>query len=550
MRPIPARLGTAGTTWARLGACVLLAVTGLTGTAAGSAVAASGSAVAAAPAGARVTLTSPTTQQAYPYDAPGGPMYVRVTNTGTTTIDSYTFTLDGTSLQRVADVTKPCPQKADHVLVCKGEGPLVPRGDEFFPVPLTRAKGALVGASGELRITVESHGVQLASRTVKVTVPDEGLVPDRLDRTPDVRKVKPGTSMKVTGGFTNYGAKPLNSTLVVMSYEGLRPDQEFSNCEYNAYGDTTQGGGLARCEVKGPIDVNGSYDLDLGSLTADTAVIKGQFRVGYGGDYQWGSDRPHHRGTGGELKLTPRPASAPPARPQPTEATFRFDVDNTADIQAVGTTVRQKGTGALVKATVGVRNKGPAGMAAWTGSDPGEDPPYEIHVSLPAGTEAVATPEHCHKFTDRKGTLVDYQCWQDVQDLWIEPGQYTTWSFVLRVIDPKALKPGRIKVDSLSTDPVTSNNSAAIVVKAPGQGSGGNGGTGDGGTTGSQGSVSGGGPGSDGGSGTATAAGGSTHGGMADTGTSPLVQLAAGAAGVAVLLGGGLFLGFRRSRRG
>ncbi|MGW2425863.1 hypothetical protein ACWC0C_42715 [Streptomyces sp. NPDC001709] len=546
MRSIPARAGTAGMGWARPAACVLVAVTALTGASTGSA------AGAPAPAGTNVVLDSPTTASAYPYQTLVDPLTVSVLNKGTTTVDSYTLTLDITSLKGIADVTS-CPEKTDHILVCQNKWPLRPRGSDPIQIGLRRAKGALVGASGEIRMTVESHGVQLASRTIKVTVPDVGLVPDRLERTPGTEKVKPGTSMKVTSGFTNYGATPRDNTVVLMNYEGLTPGEEFSNCEYGTYGDDTHGGGLARCEVKGQVDVNGSYDLDLGSVTVDTAVLSGGLSVSYGHDYQWGNDRPHHRGTGGELKLTPRPASAPPAKPQDTEAIITFGVDSTADIQAVGTTVQQRQSGDRVKATVGVRNNGPAGMGAWTGSEPGEDPPYETRVYLPAGTEAIATPKNCSKFTSKNGA-VDYLCWQDTQDFWIDPGQYTTWTFDLRVVDPAALKPGRIKVSSLSTDPDAHNNTAAIVVRALGHdsGTGGTGkgsGSGSGSTAGSSGTSDGTSTTKDAGTGTVAATGGTGHGAMADTGASPVVTLAAATSALAVFLGGALFFGVRRRRR-
>lgn len=547
MRSIPARAGTAGKGWARPAACVLVAVTALTGASTGSAAGAP-----VAPAGTKLVIESPNTADVYPYQPFGGPLGIHVLNEGKTTVDSYTFTVDVTSLEGIADVTS-CPEKADHILVCRHDRDFGPRGDNWYQVGLLRAKGAPVGASGEIRMTVESHGVQLASRTIKVTVPDVGLVLDRLERTPGTKTVKPGTSMKVTSGFTNYGATSQDDAVLVMSYEGLTPDEEFSNCEYGPYGDTKHGGGTVRCEVEGPVDVNGSYDLDLGSMTADTAVLEGELRVSYGGQYfRWRDGQAHHRGTGRELKLTPRPASAPPGKPQNTEGYTTFDVDTTADIQAVGTTVRQKKAGDLVKFTVGVRNNGPAGMAAWTGSEPGEDAPYDTRVYIPAGTEAVATPEGCVKFTDKHGALDYYLCFQDTHDLWIDPGQYTTWTFDLRVVDPAALKPGRIKVTSLSTDPDARNNTAAIVVHAPGHDSG-TGGTGNasgaepgsGGTSESNGT----GDGNGNANGTATATGGAGHGTMAGTGASPVVTLAAAVSTLTLLLGGALFFALRRRRQ-
>ncbi|MEW2623952.1 LPXTG cell wall anchor domain-containing protein [Streptomyces sp. NPDC048106] len=546
MSSIPVRAGAAGMRWARVGAGVIGVVTALAGASAGSATAAPG------PAGTKVVLGSATALSAYPYQSNGSDLEVTVLNQGTTVVDSYTLTVDTTSLAGIADLrtSADCRTKADRVLVCQ-RGRIASLGDTY-QLPLRRAKGALVGASGEIRMTVESHGVQLASRTVKVTVPDAGLVTDRLERTPGGDTVKPGAAMKVTSGFTNYGATPLDDTYVVMRYSDLVPGQEFGNCEYGLRGDATHGGGRAVCDVKGRVDVNGSYDLDLGSVKADTAVLSGSLSVSYGAkDVPWG-DEPHHRGTGGELKLTPRPASAPTTEPRGGSATTTVRVDNTADIQAVGTTVRQKKAGDQVRATVGVRNKGPAGMDAWTGSEPGEDPPFETRVYLPAGTEAVSTPESCVKFT-KNGALDHYLCFQDTKDLWIDPGQYTTWTFDLRVVRPAELKPGRITVSSLPTDPDKGDNTAAITIQAPGTGTGtgGTGGKGDGsGGTATGGTSAGGGDGNGAGTGGGTATGGTGHGSMADTGTSGVVPLAAGASVVAVLLGGALFLGFRRRRQG
>ncbi|MGW7606593.1 hypothetical protein ACWGKW_04800 [Streptomyces sp. NPDC054766] len=503
------------------------------------------------PAGTRVVLDSPATAEAFPYKSYGLPMDVWVRNTGTTTIDSYKLTVDATSLKGIADVTA-CWKPADPVRVCDSDGIISPRGGRAHTVDLRRAKNAVVGASGEIRMTVESHGVQLATRTIKVTVPDAGLPLDRLERTPGSEKVKPGTSMKVTSGFTNYGAAAQDTMGLYMYYDGLTPDEEFSNCEYSTSHGTAHGGGTVSCVFKGPFAVDGSYDLDLGSVTADTAVLEGSLSVSYGkAEHDW-DGQAHHRGTGRELRPTPRPASAPPGEPQ-TQGVTSFKVDNTADLRAVGATVRQKKAGDPVKFTVGVRNDGPAGMLAWTGSEPGEDPPYETRVYIPAGTEAVTTPKACHKFT-KHGVLDYYQCHGDVDDYWIDAGQYTTWDFDLRVVDPAKLKPGRITVDSLSVDPDKTNNTAAIVVRVPGNasgtggaagGSGGSGGTG--GTAGSSGSggtsaASGGAQGS----GAGTATGGTGNGPLAATGASPATALAAAGSVVALLLGGGLVLGLRR----
>jgi hypothetical protein len=547
MGSIPARAGTAGTGWARSAVCAIVAATALTGVSTGSA------AGAPAPAGTRVVVDAPATAQALPYKASfGGLTDLFVANRGSTMVDSYKLTVDATSLKGVADVAA-CGKAAALVTVCASNGNLPPNVSAPHSIVLRRAKGATVGASGEIHITVESKGVELASKTVKVTVPEAELVLDRLERTPAGEKVKPATSMKLASGFTNYSSTA-KGTDFLMRWGGLTPDQEFSNCEYSTSHGTAHGGGTALCEFEGPFGVDGSYDLDLGSMTVDTAVLEGEFHASYGAKYfRWEEGEAHHRGTGPELKPTPRPVSAPPGDPQDVEGVTQFRVDNTADLQAVGATVRQKKAGDPVKFTVGVRNNGPAGMAAWNGSEPGEDAPYETRVHIPAGTEAVTTPKACHKFT-KHDVLDYYQCHGDVDDYWIDSGQYTTWDFDLRVVDPAKLKPGRITVDSLSVDPDKTNNTAEIVVQVPGNASG-TGGTssGSGGSAGSGGTSGGngnggtsGGNGGTGGNGTATATGGTGSGSMAETGAGSSVTFAAGASALALLLGGGLFLGLRR----
>ncbi|MGW2783149.1 hypothetical protein ACWC3X_18175 [Streptomyces populi] len=539
MRLVPAAATTAGRRWARSAVCALAAATALTGLSTGSAAGAP-----TPPAGVRVVLESPATAEALPYESYGLPMDVWVRNMGTATLDSYKLTVDATSLKGIADVTA-CWKPADPVRVCDSEGTIPSDWGRVHKIDLRRAKNAAVGASGEIRMTVESHGVRLATRTIKVTVPDPGVVLDRLERTPGGGKVKPKTSMKVTSGFTNYGATAKDAVGLHMLYDGLTPDEEFSNCEYSTSHGTAHGGGTVSCVFEGSFAVGGSYDLDLGSVTADTAELEGSLAVSYGkAEYDWDGEA-HHRGTGRELKPTPRPASAPPGEPQERGVTS-FRIDNTADLQAVGATVRQEKAGDPVKVTVGVRNNGPAGMLAWTGSEPGEDPPYETRVYIPAGTEAVTIPKACHESTKR-GALDSYECHGDVDDYWIDPGQHTKWDFDLRVVDPARLKPGRITVDRLSVDPDKANNTAAIVVRAPGDASG-TGGTsgGSGGSTGSGGTSGGDGNGGSGGGSTATAAGGTGSGGMAETGASTSVTLAAGASALALLLGGGLFLGLRR----
>ncbi|PZT68268.1 hypothetical protein DN402_08320 [Streptomyces sp. SW4] len=183
------------------------------------------------------------------------------------------------------------------------------------------------------------------------------------------------------------------------------------------------------------------------------------------------------RGKGPELKLTPRPEGAPPGKPEESGVRLAYEVDNTADVEAVGARA-EGGPGDVVTVEAGYRNTGPGGVPTWTGSEPIEDPSVETTVTLPEGTTPVKVPERCRRQDTHRsepGGRV-YRCVEETTDWWVGPGERLSWPFALRIDEPSGLRPGRVslKVRSESnSDPA--NDTAVLEVRVPGTTAGGGG---------------------------------------------------------------------------
>ncbi|MFI7102312.1 hypothetical protein ACIBK8_23490 [Streptomyces sp. NPDC050161] len=498
--------------------------------------------------------------ETYPYEDPRAKTTVRGRNTGAEEVKSFTVTLDATGLKDIADVSLEdpgCRQKEGRVFVCDGAklagGPLKPgKTFDVNGLKALSAKGAAVGASGALHVRGEAGGVTLGEMDLKVTVQDAGLVIDR-QTTSGGDKVKPGSLVRPSVGLTHDGAKELRGIHVAMwNTPGLSFAQEFSNCEYGLWDEEP----AARCFVEVPVEPGRSYDLGLSALKVGGAALAEEWQVSIGQrakDLDFLSLTSAHRGTGPELKLTPRTDPNAPATPQFGPAEGHVSADNTMDLQAVGAVV--DGTGKkTVTAEVGLRNNGPAGSKSWLGSEPGEDPVAETEVLIPPGTTAVQVPESCRgqgtAATGRgKPRVPHYLCFQDRDDYRLSPGDYIPFAFKLRIDEPRALAPGKVTVTRPDSDPDGTNNTAALTVTVDGKPGGGTG-TAPGGSGSPSPSAS------TGGSGTSTGpdsqgahpADGSTGGSMADTGAGPLPWIAAAAAG-ALAIGATLFATLRRRAR-
>ncbi|MFF9404231.1 hypothetical protein ACF1B0_01685 [Streptomyces anandii] len=502
---------------------------------------------------------------------------LRLLNTGTRTVKSYTITVDYTSLKGIAEVTLPgCGQKSEGVLSCSPAYPPAPgKGVSLGTLSARTLKGVKPGATGEIRIGGQADGVAMAERVWTVTVKDVGLVADRRIGTV-AGKVEPGSLVRPGIGYTDYGAEPIHGAYFLMYNSGASFRQEFGNCTYGTlparmYGApdgelTDLSYPAALCHVEDTIEPGQSYDLYPGELK-----IAGDVR---GASWQISESKPEelkkltdvHPGHGPKLQLVPRPADAPEGRPQLELYNVAYAVDNTTDIEAVGASVRGR-PGATVTAEIGFRNNGPALTATWTGSRPIEDPSVRTVFTVPAGTTVVKVPERCETTIDGRYSTAPggkvYECVQKTTDWVIENGARLVWSFGLRVDKPSALKPGKVTLKVLSeSDSDPENDTAAVTVTVPGAG----GSTGGGGTTGGSGTTGGGsdsgGSGNGGASGGAAASGGTTTGGggaqessvtggsMAGTGAGTLPWIAGTAGLLAVIVGAGVFVLARRRRGG
>lgn len=531
----------------------------------------SGHAVAAG-AGLEVAADSGNyTLEALPYTDmdPNSWRAVTLTNTGTTKITSYTLTVDYSSLHGVVDVAAPfsgCEKKTEGVLVCKGaDAPAPGKTTRLGGFRVRSLKGAQGGTTGEIRVSGEADGAEIAERVWKVDIKDSGFVQDRVTGAVN-GKVKPGAEVHPGAGFTYFGAHELKGTDLYMYAGRASFKQEHSNCQYGTMqvhmfddpnGEPTDVSfPAAVCHFDNTIEVGDSFDLSPGPLRIDDAARSAIWYAQPGATDRLKELTDVHTGSGPELKLVPRPDDAPRGEPKANLYGVSYQVDNTADIEAVGASAKGR-PGQVVTVDVGYRNNGPGGMPTWNGSEPIEDPSVETTVTVPQGTTVVKAPTRCRRNDTHKSEAGgrSYHCVGKNTEWWVGPGERLVWSFGLRIEKASALKPGKVSLKVLpehDSDP--KNDTAAITVKAPGAAGdtggsdGGGNGTSQGPTGGTSGSGSGGGSGSTGGvhdtSPTAT-----PTGSMAATGAGSLPWIAATTGVLAVGAGTVLFLAARRRRR-
>ncbi|MGW7612553.1 hypothetical protein ACWGKW_35945 [Streptomyces sp. NPDC054766] len=507
------------------------------------------------------------TLEAMPYTDmdPNSVNYVTLANTGTTRITSYTLTVDYSSLGKFVDVAAPfsgCAKKTEGVLVCQGkDAPAPGRTTRLGDFRVRSLKGARGGTTGEIRVSGQADGAAITERVWKVDIKDKGFVQDLA--TGAVKgKVKPGAEVHPGAGFTYFGANTLKGTDFSMYAAHGSFKQEFSNCKYGklpVHMDGDPSGRLtdlafpaAVCHFDNTIEVGDSFDVSPGPLRIDDDARHMAWYSRLGGADQLKEMTDVRPGGGPELKLVPRPDSAPQGEPQITSRGGGYTVDTTADAEALGASAKGR-PGDVVTVQVGYRNNGPGGVPTWTGGEPLEDPSVETTVTIPPGTTAVKVPERC--WTENGGNKGPggrvYSCRGESNDWWVGSGERLVWSFDLRIDKASALKPGKVSLEVLrESDSNTRNDTAAITVKAPGStsGTGGSDG-GNGSSAGTTGSSSG--SGSNGGSGGAhdTSSTSGQTGSMASTGAGATPWIAGTAGVLTAGLGTVLFTTARRRRQ-
>ncbi|MBW3361238.1 LPXTG cell wall anchor domain-containing protein [Streptomyces microflavus] len=401
-----------------------------------------------------------------------------------------------------------------------------------------------------------------------------GSAPAQADETePDlgVRGLTPVTGITPGSGFglpvslLNKGTEELPKAYVTYSFSsGLATAETYSNCLYSTIGsyDEMPERHRAVCTVDQPLKPGVLYGTEKpiglkagANALYDTAGL-GLWASPPGPDD--GGETDPVPGTGAPLTLVERGEATEADRAAHAESGARTDVTavNTADYALTGAELKGK-VGDKVTAQVKFTNKGPAWVYRELGTGAAS-----VDVRIPAGTTVTKANGYCSKVTK-----THYRC--GTSQSWVDEEGGETYSFVLRIDKAVGRTTGKVSFGGQSRpfDRNPANDTAEIVVETGKAGStggttsggsangGSDGGTGStgGSTSGSSGSTGGGSTDTAGGSGSATSGGGSTAGGatpqtggdLAATGSDSTLPVA-GAAGAALLAGGGLFYAMRR----
>ncbi|MET9093811.1 peptidase [Streptomyces cyaneofuscatus] len=408
-----------------------------------------------------------------------------------------------------------------------------------------------------------------------------GAAPAQADATkPDlgVRALAPVTGIAAGSAFglpvslLNKGTEELPKAWVSYTYSsGIAPAETYSNCVYY----TLSPGGewpeehRADCTVDQPLKPGVLYGTEQPIvLTARANALYDEVGLGLLAkeplphpDIHHGEPKP---GTGGPLKLVERGEATAADRAAHAEPGSRTEVTavNTADYALTGAELQGK-VGDKVTALVTFTNEGPARVYREQGTSAAN-----VDVHIPAGTTVTKAHGFCHPLTK-----THYRC--GTSQSWVEAKGGETYSFVLRIDKAVGRTTGKVSFGGAARpfDKNAANDTAEIVVDTPepptdgtestggttstgGSGTPGTSGGSDAGTDSTGGSTSGSTTGSTGGSDTGTTSGSTTSGsgstsggttptttqmggGLAATGSDSALPLA-GAAGAALLAGGGI----------
>ncbi|MEU8083523.1 LPXTG cell wall anchor domain-containing protein [Micromonospora sp. NPDC049101] len=422
-----------------------------------------------------------------------------------TTLDNLSVRYDYRSLASKITITpadgQECAAPEPGVLVCEERfgvplSELPPLGSGIYRgvtgrVNLAATQDAQVGDSGDIVVSFQAAGGQRGSYTSRVRV-GEGV--DLAGGPFTTHSSRPGGKVSVPLAVTNAGEKTITGFVAVfdLSYS-IRTRDRFSNCLYS-------GDHLLSCEFDEEIPVGGGVSTTLNlELAKDTYAPTNQ---GGSAEFMTKADfedltrvreavggRAATGGNGPKLTLTEAPNRARQADQTDvgpgydyTGWTIKVAGRNGTDLAAIGDTLRGR-AGAVVTATVGFRNNGPATLDKVNAD--GEAATHTV-VELPPGITAVGVPANCQL---RPGTRT-YQC---ASEMLLVAGKTYTMDFRLRIdkVIPNAR--GTVLVNApcecpgggtFEDDIKPANDRATIVVNAAQSGGGGQGG-GDGGGGGS-----------------------------------------------------------------
>ncbi|MFG3639386.1 LPXTG cell wall anchor domain-containing protein [Micromonospora sp. NPDC047762] len=394
-----------------------------------------------------------------------------------------------------------CTAPESGVLVCEEPDEIVlyemaPVGSGIYgngakQVLIAATDEAQVGDSGDVAVSFQAASGRRGSYTSHVRV-GEGV--DLAGGPYTSLSAKPGGKFTVPLVVANAGDRTVTGFVAVFDLPySIRTKDRFSNCRY-------ADDHLVSCHFDEDIPVGTGLATTLNlELAKDTAAPTNQ--SGYA-QFMTTADfedltrvraavgaRAATPGSGPKLTLAEAPSRVRQADQtdvgpgnEYTGWTIKATGTNGTDLAAIGATLKGA-AGAVVTATVGFRNNGPATLDRTNGDF---EAATHTDVELPPGTTAVGVPDNCWL---RQDTTRTYLC---ASEMLLVAGQTYTVKFRLRIdkVIPNAR--GAVRVNApcecpsggaFKDDIKPANDRATIVVNAA-QGGGGQGdddGDGDGG---------------------------------------------------------------------
>ncbi|WP_433314887.1 LPXTG cell wall anchor domain-containing protein [Micromonospora sp. CA-269861] len=397
-----------------------------------------------------------------------------------------------------------CTAPEPGVLVCEEPDDIVlyevaPVGSGIYrngakQVDIAATDDAQLGDSGDVAVSYQAAGGRRGSYTSRVRV-GEGV--DLAGGPFTTFSAKPGGKFTVPLVVANVGDKAVTGFVAVFDLPySIRTKDRFSNCRYSD-------DHLLSCQFDEEIPVGTglatTLNLELATDTYAPANHSGYAQFMTTADFEdltrvreAVGARAATAGSGPKLTLAKAPNGLRQA--DQTDVGPGYDYTgwivkatgrNGTDLAGIGTTL--KGTaGAVVTATVGFRNNGPATLDGTNGDF---EAATHTDVELPPGTTAVEVPDNCWLRQDATRT---YLC---ASEMLLVAGQTYAMKFRLRIdkVIPNAR--GAVRVNApcecpagggFQDDIKPANDRATIVVNAAQSGGGhgdgdGNGGGGGGG---------------------------------------------------------------------
>ncbi|MFI7609071.1 LPXTG cell wall anchor domain-containing protein [Micromonospora sp. NPDC049366] len=394
------------------------------------------------------------------------------------------------------EISGECSTPEENVLVC--QDPFEVGLDDWgigglFSVAIAPTKDAEDGDSGDLKVTLSAEGLQPASHTSTVKI-GEGV--DLAGGTEVKITGKPGDAFTSSLVLANVGKTAAKGAVAIFDNDrAIRPGKHYSNCTY-------EGDQLRTCRFTDTVEPGDTLTAEVPYLLgADTYAPGREYGyhnwmtlsefddfVGYLSSMGVTIGKP---GTDGPLTLT--------GQKMTQRGSFQADVDpennwsgmeitvtgkNGVDLAAIGDMVSGK-AGAVVTATVGVRNNGPASLDF----NRSGTPVTKIDVTIPTGTTAVEVPDVCMPFDGENADWEHagepganaYRCYPDY---YIAKDEEQTVDLGLRIDTVTANAEGKVVINTKcecegfvdDTNPANDNARLVVNPAADGGQGGGDGG--------------------------------------------------------------------------